>query len=174
MERRKFITNISLGIAGVFAGKQILETDKNNLINSTMDTAQQAVNKFMMLSLNVKDMPKAKSFYVDKLGLKIVTEYRVDDNNWWVSLNFPGGGAVLTLARAGAYPDNIKPGTLALYFSTSDIAAANKELIGKGVRVNPVQDDLFGPGSGVKFFRLEDPEGNLVHIVEEHPARAPF
>jgi hypothetical protein len=33
-----------------------------------------------------------------------------------------------------------------LYFATSNFAAAHKELIAMGAKVNPVKDDLFGPG----------------------------
>ena len=58
----------------------------------------------------------------------------------------------------------MKPGTMVLYFATSDVAAAHKELSDKGVKVNEVKDDLFGPGSGVKWFNLEDPDGNQVHL----------
>jgi predicted enzyme related to lactoylglutathione lyase len=50
-----------------------------------------------------------------------------------------------------------------LNFATSDIAAAHKELSAKGAKVSDVKDDLFGPGSGVKWFYLEDPDGN--HVV---------
>lgn len=139
-----------------------------------METQKQVVNKFMMLSLNVSNMPKAKEFYAEKLGLKITTEYRMDDNNWWVSLTTLEVGVTLTLARASAYPESLKPGTLALYFATSDLEASHKELTSKGVKVNPIQDNLFGPGSGVKFFNLSDPDGNLVHLAQEHPARVPF
>jgi len=134
----------------------------------------QVVNKFMMLSINVSNMLKAKSFYADKLGLKIITDYRMDDDNWWVSLSFPGGGATLTLARTGVYPENIKPGTMSLYFETPDVVSAHKEISGEGVLVNDIQDDLFGPGSGVKFFNFKDPDGNLVHLVQMHDPRAPF
>ena len=134
----------------------------------------QVVNKFMMLTMNVSEMPKAKAFYADKLGLKITTDYRIDDNNWWVSLTPTEGGASITLARTGAYPENTKPGTMALYFATSDVVAAHKKLRSEDVQVNDIKDDLFGPGSGVKYFNLKDPDGNLVHLVQVHEARAPF
>jgi hypothetical protein len=45
----------------------------------------------------------------------------------------------------------MKPGTMTLYFATSDVAAAHKELSDKGVKVNEVKDDLFGPGSGKRL-----------------------
>jgi catechol 2,3-dioxygenase-like lactoylglutathione lyase family enzyme len=133
----------------------------------------QIVNKLMMLGMNVSDMPKAKAFYTDKLGLKVTTDYRQDDDNWWVTLTFPEGGASITLSRATGF-ENMKPGTMALYFETSDIAAAHKELSSKGVKVNEVNEDLFGPGSGVKWFNLEDPDGNQILLAQAHNSRAPF
>ena len=122
----------------------------------------QILNKLIMLSVVVGDMPKAKEFYADKLGLKVATEYRQDDDNWWVGLATPEGGAVITLAKAKGF----KASRVTLYFSTSDVALAHKEFKGKGVKVNDVRDDLFGPGSGVKFFNFEDPDGNLIHVAQ--------
>ncbi len=133
----------------------------------------QIVNKLVMLSINVSDMSKAKAFYSDKLGLKVTTDFRQNDDNWWVSLTLPEGGATITLSRATGF-ENMKPGTMTLYFETSDIATANKELSNKGVKVNEVKDDLFGPGSGVKWFNLEDPDGNQVILAQTHKLRAPF
>ncbi len=123
----------------------------------------QVIDKLMMFGMIVSDMPKAKAFYSDKLGLKVTTDYRQDDDHWWVSLTLPEGGVTITLTT---FHENFKPGTMALYFATSDVAAAHKELSGKGVKVNEVKDDLFGPGAGVKWFNLEDPDGNLVHLVQ--------
>jgi len=123
----------------------------------------QVINKLMMFSMIVSDMPKTKAFYADKLGLKVLTDYRQDDNHWWVSVSPPDGGVTITLTT---FQEGFKPGTMSLHFATSDIAAAHKELIAKGVKVNDVKDDLYGPGSGVKWFNLLDPAGNLVHLVQ--------
>jgi hypothetical protein len=61
----------------------------------------------------------------------------------------------------------MKPGTMNLYFTTSDLAAAHKELSAKdATNVSEVKDDLSGPGSGVKWFNLEDPDGNQVLLVQ--------
>ena len=128
----------------------------------------QSVKKLSMVSLVVSDMNKAKAFYAEKLGLEVATDYRQDDNNWWVTLTFPGGGASITLARSSTTANEPpKPGILSFYFSTSDIAAAHQELNEKGVETNEIQDDLYGPGSGVKFFQLKDPDGNQVTIAQE-------
>jgi catechol 2,3-dioxygenase-like lactoylglutathione lyase family enzyme len=123
----------------------------------------QVINKFIMFNMIVSDMPKAKAFYADKLGLKITTDYRQNDDRWWVSLTPPEGGVTITLTT---FHENFKPGTMALYFATADVAAAHKELSGKGVKVNDIKDDLYGPGSGVKWFNLQDPDGNLVHLAQ--------
>jgi len=123
----------------------------------------QIIDKFMMLQVAVEDMPKAKEFYADKLGLKVTQDYRQDDTNWWVALSLPEGGVTITLTT---HHMHMKPGTMTLYFATSDITAANKELHDKGVEVGEVKDDLHGPGSGVKWFNFKDPDGNLIHIEQ--------
>jgi catechol 2,3-dioxygenase-like lactoylglutathione lyase family enzyme len=140
---------------------------------SGKESCMQLVNRLMMLSINVGNMPKAKAFYADILGLKVATDYRQDDDNWWVSLALPDGGATITLARATGF-ENMKPDTMTVYFETSEIDAAHKELNGKGVKVSEVADDLFGPGSGVRWFNVEDPDGNRVFLVQVHKPRAPF
>lgn len=134
----------------------------------------QVANKLMMLAVNVADMSKSKAFYAQKLGFEISTEYRQDDNNWWVTLALPDGGATLTLSRASVSPESVKSGTLSVYFETSDIDTAQKELSDKNVEVSEVQNDLFGPGSGVKWFSATDPDGNQVMFAEKHDPRAPF
>lgn len=122
----------------------------------------QIVNKLSMFNLAVSDMPKAKAFYADTLGLKVTKDYRQDDQHWWVTLTSAEGGVSINLAR---YEEQIiKPGTVGLYFKTSDLEAAHKEISQSGVKVNAIQDDLFGPGSGVKFFQLVDPDGIQVTL----------
>ena len=133
----------------------------------------QAANKLMMVSINVSDMGKSKSFYVSKLGFKVSTEYRQDDNNWWTTLELPEGGATLTLSRASVAPDSLKADMLSIYFETSDVEATHKEL-SKELEMEDVKDDLFGPGSGVKWFNVKDPDGTVVFFVQKHDARAPF
>jgi catechol 2,3-dioxygenase-like lactoylglutathione lyase family enzyme len=127
-----------------------------------------AVNKLTMVSVVVSDMKRAKEFYAEKLGLEVATDYRQNDDNWWVTLILPGGGASITLARSSTTSNEApKPGTLGFYLSTSDIAAAHKELNEKGVKPGEIQDNLYGPGSGVKFFQLQDPDGNQVTFAQE-------
>jgi predicted enzyme related to lactoylglutathione lyase len=68
------------------------------------------------------------------------------------------------------YHGGVTTGAMVVYFATSDVAAAHKALSDRGVRVNDVQDDPFGPGSGVKWFNLEDPDGNQVLLAQAQSA----
>src|SRR5512143_163527 len=106
----------------------------------------QVIDKLTMLYLPVSDMQKAKEFYSEKLGLKVVQDYRQDDDNWWVSLTLPDGGVTITLST---HHGKMEPGNMTMYFATPDVDAAHKELSGKSVKVSEVKNDLYGPGSGV-------------------------
>ena len=121
-----------------------------------------ADEKILMLSMAVTEMVKAKAFYAEKLGWSVTTDYGQGDHHW-VSLELPGGGASLTLTTMH---ENMRPGTMKLYLATSNIEAAYNELKAKGVKVNEVKDDLYGPGSGVKWFDLRDPDGNQWLVVQ--------
>ncbi len=123
----------------------------------------QIIDKLMMFAINVSDMPKAKAFYEDKLGLKVTTDYRQDDDHWWVSLILPEGGVTITLTT---FRENAKLGAMTLWFATSDLDAAHKTLSDKGIKVSEIGDDLHGPGSGVKWFNFQDPDGNLIHLEQ--------
>jgi catechol 2,3-dioxygenase-like lactoylglutathione lyase family enzyme len=123
----------------------------------------QIIDKLMMLAVIVSDMPKAKEFYADKLGLKVASDYRQDDDHWWVALTLPEGGVTVTLTT---YHENAKIGRMTLWFATKDLSASHKELSDKGVEVSKIGDDLHGPGSGTKWFNFNDPDGNLIHIEQ--------
>ncbi len=121
-----------------------------------------ANEKLLMVMVAVTDMAKAKAFYAEQLGWSVTTDYGQGDHHW-VSLELPGGGATLTLLTMHG---QMKPGAMTLYVSTSNIEEANNELKAKGVKVNEVKDDLYGPGSGVKWFDLHDPDGNRWLMVQ--------
>jgi len=127
-----------------------------------------ADEKLLMVMVAVTDMAKAKAFYAEQLGWSVTTDYGQGDHHW-VALSLPGGGASLTLSTMHGH---MKPGTMTLYYSTSNIEEAYNELKAKGVEVNEVKDDLYGPGSGVKWFNFSDPDGNQWLMVQsEHGPR---
>jgi len=52
-----------------------------------------------------------------------------------------------------------------MYLSTSNIEETYNRLKAKGAKANDIKDDLYGPGSGVKWFDLHDPDGNLWQVA---------
>ena len=121
-----------------------------------------ADEKLLMVMMAVTEMAKAKAFYAEQLGFQVTTDYGEGDQHW-VTLEPPGGGPSLTLSTQHG---NMKPGTMRLYLATSDIEATHHDLKARGVKVNDVKDDLYGPGSGVKWFDLRDPDGNHWQVAQ--------
>ncbi len=109
-----------------------------------------ANEKILMVMMSVTDMAKAKAFYAEQLGWSVTQDYGQGDQHW-VTLSLPGGGATLTLSTMHG---KMKPGTMTLYLSTSDIEATYNDLKAKG------------PGSGVKWFNLHDPDENRWLVVQ--------
>ena len=136
--------------------------EANKQVITCKEVIPMAVEKILMFHIAVTDMAKAKEFYVEKLGFKVTSDYGQGDQHW-VSLDAPGGGASLNLTTMH---ENMKPGTMKLYVSTPAIDATYQELKAKGVTVTEVKDDLYGPGSGVKWFGVSDPDGNKWLIVQ--------
>ena len=120
-----------------------------------------ANEKILMVMMAVTDMAKAKAFYAEQLGFQVTKDVGQGDYHW-VSLNLPGGGASLVLSTMHG---NLKPGAMHLYLSTSNIEEAHNKFKAKGVEVSEVKDDLYGPGSGVKWFDFRDPDGNLWQVA---------
>ena len=65
--------------------------------------SMQTINKLMQLAVAVSDMQKAKEFYADKLDLKVTTDFRRDDNNWWVTRALPESGPYVVLTTHYGY-----------------------------------------------------------------------
>ena len=115
-----------------------------------------ADEKISQVLLPVTEMEKAKVFYAEQLGFEIVADFGQGAHHW-VTLTLPGGGARLVLTTTQG---EVKPGTMTLYLSTATLEALHHDLTAKGAPVQEVKDDLLGPGSGVKWFNTQDPDGN--------------
>ena len=121
-----------------------------------------AGEKILMFTMAVTEMAQSKAFYAEKLGFQVTKDFG-QGNQHWVSLDLPGGGGSLNLTTMH---ENMQPGTMKLYLSTADIEAKYNDLQARGAEVNAVKDDLYGPGSGVKWFDLRDPDGNQWLVVQ--------
>jgi catechol 2,3-dioxygenase-like lactoylglutathione lyase family enzyme len=116
---------------------------------------------------SVSDLPTAKKFYAQTLGLK------VDDDGVGVRLHLPSGGTVF------AYPKrDHQPATFTiLNFVVDDIDAAVDDLTSRGAKFErydsgPKQDEkgiLRGRaqnrGPDIAWFK--DPAGNVLSVIQE-------
>ena len=133
------------------------------LAASAVACSQQLFDRISMTIMAVSNMDQSKAFYTEKLGFTTTKDFGAGGYRW-VTVVPPGGGASITLST---YFGNLKPGTMQLYLSTPDIQAAYNTLRSKGVKVTEIKDNLYGPGSGTKWFSLEDPDGNQWLIWQE-------
>lgn len=112
---------------------------------------------------SVNDIPKAKEFYSQTLGLDVTEE------NGMLNLHLAGGNNVL------AYPKpNHTPATYTmLNFPVSDIDKAVDDLTGRGVkfeRYDGMEADAKGivrgnGGPAIAWFT--DPAGNIISVMQD-------
>jgi catechol 2,3-dioxygenase-like lactoylglutathione lyase family enzyme len=112
---------------------------------------------------SVDDVPRAKQFYGETLGLQVSEEYGM------LTLHLAGGGSVLVYPK-----DNHTPATFTiLNFPVPDVEPAVDELTKAGVRFEHYEGDLQtdekgifrGQGPNIAWFK--DPAGNILSVLEE-------
>lgn len=107
-------------------------------------------------SIPVTDQDRALEFYTTKLGFRVVTDQPFDDNQRWIELKTPNGGAAVVLFTPNEHRDRI--GTFSnVAFWSDDVHATIAELRSRGVEIvqEPVTADW---GTSAVF---KDPDGNL-------------
>jgi catechol 2,3-dioxygenase-like lactoylglutathione lyase family enzyme len=111
---------------------------------------------------SVDDLPKAKAFYQDVLGLSVTEEHGM------LHLHLATGAEVLVYAKPGHTP----AAYTILNFPVTDIEAAVDELVGRGVvfqRYPGMDTDDRGifrvVGPYIAWFT--DPAGNVLSVLQE-------
>jgi len=116
---------------------------------------------------SVTDLPTARKFYAETLGLKI------EDDGVGARLQLPGGGSVFVYPKRDHQPATFT----ILNFVVDDIDAAVDDLTSRGARFErydngPKQDEkgiLRGRaqnrGPDIAWFK--DPAGNVLSVIQE-------
>jgi catechol 2,3-dioxygenase-like lactoylglutathione lyase family enzyme len=128
-------------------------------------TPARVDTKLEIVVIPVSDVDRAKEFYGGKLGWRLDADYDYDNGSDFRVIQFtpPGSGCSVIFGRnvTGAVPGSAQ----GLYMIVSDIAAARKELLGRGVEVSEVfhnEGVYAGPDEPYLFGRLRingpDPE----------------
>ncbi len=125
-------------------------------------TAAHAIN-----ILYVHDLPCARAFFAERLGMEVVPRFSSDT---FIFLKSAGGTPIalqpITDLPPGAHA---VPGGVPLSFDVADVEATYADWKAAGVAVlSEVADN----GAGRVFYAL-DPEGNLLGVAQLHePVRA--
>jgi catechol 2,3-dioxygenase-like lactoylglutathione lyase family enzyme len=109
--------------------------------------------KLELVAVPVSDVDRAKAFYTEKVGFNADHDHKVSDELRFVQLTPPGSACSIAI---GTGIVQSQPGSLqGVQLVVSDIEAARRELVERGVEVSEVQDL---PGGSFVFF--SDPDGN--------------
>lgn len=114
--------------------------------------------RFEQVALTVTDVDVARTFYRDRLGLRLM----FDANNM---LFFDVGGTRLMIARDEARQRTARPGGI-LYFHVEDFAAALVRLQGtRATLVGPVETVQTTAAGSLRLQQFEDADGNMLAIM---------
>ena len=116
-------------------------------------------------SFSVDDVPAAKAFYADTLGLDVSEEIGMG----LLQLRLAGGHEVIVYPK----PDHRPAVYTVLDFRGADVEAAVAELAARGVRFERydgfMQDErgISRDGGGPPIAWFTDPAGNIFSVLEE-------
>lgn len=101
----------------------------------------------------VKDIPAARKFYEELLGLKIGLQVEFSPGQWWIEYDIAGQAVGISNAMPG------KPSS-ALVLEVADLDAALVDVKAAGV---PIVTELaeFQP---CRMFQIKDPDGNEITL----------
>ena len=101
----------------------------------------------------VRDMPRARTFYEEMLGLP---KSRHGTDSPWVEFDLPGGGCLAITTVSRSEPSASAGGTIALEVEDLDTLVA--DLKAKGAAI--VGEGIEGPGCHMAV--VKDPDGNAI------------
>jgi catechol 2,3-dioxygenase-like lactoylglutathione lyase family enzyme len=115
---------------------------------STSDASVARVDmKFEIVVIPVSDVDRAKAFYGGKLGWRLDADYDNGQDFRVIQFTPPGSGCSVIFGKnvTAAAPGS----TQGLYLIVSDIEAARKELLGRGIQISQVFHDAGGVYAGI-------------------------
>ena len=141
--------------------------------------------KLEVVLLPVADVDRAKAFY-EKMGFRLDADYAADEKFRVLQFTPPLSDASIIFGKGVT---SASPGSAELVLAVNDVAAARKDLIGRGIGVSEIFHHAGGPfnnstenprvagpdpegRSYFSFASFEDPDGNR-WLMQEIPTRLP-
>jgi predicted enzyme related to lactoylglutathione lyase len=121
-----------------------------------------AIKKIGLSWVGTNDISKAKSFFVDMLGLKVFDE---QEKYGWLELKAPQGDQILGICTAN--PDAGMPAGVnaVVTFVVDNYDQTKKEFAEKGLFFG---EEIAGNPEVPRMICFTDLDGNLFQLVEEH------
>jgi catechol 2,3-dioxygenase-like lactoylglutathione lyase family enzyme len=112
-----------------------------------------------LVTVPVRDIDRAKAFYVDQVGFAVEQDVQVDEQHRFVELIPPGSPCSIALTAGYV---NTEPGSLkGIQVNVDDADAARAFLRARGVEVSEIQVFPWG-----RFCFFADPDGNTWSVHE--------
>src|SRR5580658_6424564 len=122
--------------------------------------AERTDMKFEVVVIPVADVDRSKKFYT-KLGWRLDADFPFDNGFRIVQFTPPGSGCSI---QFGTKITSAAPGSAqGLYLIVSDVAAARKDLVARGIEVS----DVFQPGTPGAQFQI-DGSGRVSGPAPDH------
>jgi catechol 2,3-dioxygenase-like lactoylglutathione lyase family enzyme len=122
------------------------------------------ISQVQVVSVPVSDQDRAKAFYVEILGLALLTDQQFTPEMRWVMVSPPGGAALTLVTWFPTMPSGSLKG---LVLESADLDGDAAAFEAKGVVVSEVQDAPWG-----RFVTFDDPDGNGI-VLQESASNAP-
>jgi catechol 2,3-dioxygenase-like lactoylglutathione lyase family enzyme len=120
--------------------------------------------KIELVAIPVTDVDRAKAFYVEQVGFHADHDYQVNPELRFVQLTPPGSACSIVL---GTGVTEMPPGSQkGVQVVVEDVAAARRELLGRGVQASDVDVQPWG-----SFVTFSDPDGNTWALQQVPPRR---
>ncbi|CAM4106327.1 SMU1112c/YaeR family gloxylase I-like metalloprotein [Zobellia nedashkovskayae] len=127
-----------------------------------------AFNKVHHIAIICSDYKKSKHFYVDILGLDIMTEvFREERQSYKLDLALNGEYIIELFSFPNPPQRPSRPeaqGLRHLAFEVDDVISERQRLMGKGIAVEPIRTDEF---TGRKFTFFADPDDLPLELYEK-------
>lgn len=119
------------------------------------------------VAIIASDYEKSKSFYTEKLGLRVLAEnYRAERRSYKLDLALPDGGQLELFSFPEPPPRPSRPeaaGLRHLAFVVPNVGEALAELRGRGVAVEEERVDEY---TGKRYAFFADPDGLPLELYE--------
>lgn len=122
------------------------------------------LDRIAIVSIPVADQQKARAFYTEVLGFRVLRDDPMGSGRRWIELCPAGGEPSIALVT---WFDAMPPGAVqGLVIDVEDLDGLRGELATRGLDTSPVIEQPYG-----RFSMFSDPDGNG-WVLQETPDRA--